>query len=87
MTLDEAIKHCLNVAETCTVKACANDHKQIAKWLKDYKRLLAIESGNVGCTTCIHFDKDNAKECYVCYQYSSWEGDFCSMDEQKGKIE
>lgn len=66
MTLDEAIKHYLEVAEKAEVDAnyinlfgeapdelgrtlescirCANEHFQLAEWLKDYKRLLAKES-------------------------------------------
>ena len=54
MTLDEAIKHCEEIADnfdrtlarfdgddvqkenTC---ACMNQHRQLAEWLKDYKRL------------------------------------------------
>ena len=38
MTIDEAIRHCLNVAETCTVKACAEEHRQLAEWLMELKR-------------------------------------------------
>ena len=66
MTLDEAIKYYLAVAEKAEVDAnyiyllgetpdvlgrtlescirCANEHFQLAEWLKDYKRLLAKES-------------------------------------------
>lgn len=59
MTLDEAIRHCEEVAkekeqmafdlattfnrETINskeCKKCANEHRQLAEWLKDYKRLL-----------------------------------------------
>ena len=59
MTLDEAIKHCEEVAKQNETQAdrwkeeggekwgkvtacreCANDHRQLAEWLKDYKRLL-----------------------------------------------
>lgn len=57
MTLDEAIKHCEEVAkekeyeyqeriafcdmENAIVCAeCETEHKQLAKWLRDYKRLL-----------------------------------------------
>lgn len=69
MTLDEAIKHCEEVAKEqeelyglcpgseseygtkdCKVLTngkdkgclkCAKEHRQLAKWLRDYKRLLA----------------------------------------------
>lgn len=55
MTLDEAIKHAEEVVEEkenegkllCQSEAasigcltCANEHRQLAEWLKDYKRLL-----------------------------------------------
>ena len=50
MTLDEAIKHAEEVAEEHTkynryggfesCDECAEEHRQLAKWLKDYKRLL-----------------------------------------------
>lgn len=58
MTLDEAIKHAEEVADTCEFEAskydlsdsyesyiasqegeCANEHRHLAEWLKDYKRL------------------------------------------------
>jgi len=61
MTLDEAIKHCEEVAEKneemCRIEElmglglqnaemmkCAREHKQLAEWLKDYKRLKEKES-------------------------------------------
>ncbi len=55
MTLDEAIKHCQEVAEEnqaiadacdyygdnmAKCEKCADEHRQLAEWLKDYKRLL-----------------------------------------------
>lgn len=46
---------------------------QIAKWLRDYKRLLAIESGvDVKCSNCRH-DGSGDGNCDLCYQYSRWE--------------
>ena len=58
LTLDEAIKHCLEVAENCEEQAkqcdaddryerhvmhenakCATEHRQLAEWLMDYKKL------------------------------------------------
>lgn len=41
MTLDEAIKHADDVAkdmELCC-EECANDHRQLAKWLRELKSL------------------------------------------------
>ena len=37
MTLDEAIKHCEEVADTCENKECGKEHKQLAEWLKELK--------------------------------------------------
>lgn len=59
MNLNEAIKHAEEVAEEKEAKvwfddgnekienscvACAEEHRQLAEWLKDYKRLLEQES-------------------------------------------
>ena len=60
MTLDEAIKHAEEFAEghekikrikAVTLEECksAEEHRQLAEWLKDYKRLLEQES----CEDCI----------------------------------
>lgn len=53
MTIDEAIKHCEEVANGMTTqgdcKECAEDHRQLAEWLRDYKRLLEREP----CEDCI----------------------------------
>lgn len=62
MTLDEAIKHAEEVAilneNTCKAKPnsklkmyekCAEEHRQLAEWLKDYKRLLEQQP----CEDCI----------------------------------
>ncbi len=51
MTRDEAIKHCYEKAEQLEkgaedgseCKKCAEEHRQLAEWLKDYKRLLEQE--------------------------------------------
>lgn len=39
MTLDEAIEHAKEVADTCKNKQCANDHRQLQNWLEEYKEL------------------------------------------------
>ena len=43
MTLDEAIKHCMDIAETQEMcsngKKCAEEHRQLAEWLKELKQL------------------------------------------------
>ena len=37
MSLDEAIKHCEEVAENCDNSECGKEHKRLAKWLKELK--------------------------------------------------
>lgn len=37
MTIDEAIKHCKEIA--CEHNECANQHKQLAEWLNELKEL------------------------------------------------
>ena len=47
MTIDEAIKHCNEVADgalcesTVNNKACGEEHKQLAEWLEELKRMRA----------------------------------------------
>ena len=54
MTLDEAIKHCEEVAEKYCEKvedgltaddfcdSCASEHRQLAEWLKELKKYRAV---------------------------------------------
>ena len=37
MTLDEAIRHCEEVADNCAVTECEMQHRQLAGWLKELK--------------------------------------------------
>lgn len=65
MTLEEAIKHCEEVAENnekiantfeyslktkSDCKKCAKEHRQLAEWLKALKEIW--DSG--GCNDCLH---------------------------------
>ena len=45
MTLDEAIKHCEDKSAGCS--ECANEHRQLAEWLKELKLLRHLCSSNV----------------------------------------
>ena len=38
MTLEEAIIHCIEKSENCKTE-CQKEHKQLAEWLKNYKRI------------------------------------------------
>lgn len=37
MTLDEAIKHARQQADTIACAECAKEHRQLAKWLKELR--------------------------------------------------
>ena len=85
MTLDEAIKHCEEVAEEYQAaidsldivgkgndecEECAKEHRQLAEWLKLLKEI--TESGD--CNTCIYRDcvvkpKLGQLVRYNCYSY------------------
>lgn len=39
MDIDEAIKHCKEQAQVCSIKECAEDHLQLAEWLEELKFL------------------------------------------------
>lgn len=53
MDLDSAIRHCLEVADGQTAQGrcpeCAEEHRQLAEWLTDYKRLKEQQP----CDDCI----------------------------------
>ena len=77
MTIDEAIRHCEEVAEKMNDCECAADHRQLAEWLrelKEAKRLLkaAVE----GYSFIGHITKD-----YACPSFTSCSA--CPMDEGK----
>ena len=45
MTLDEAIVHAEDVASSCDT-SCAREHRQLAEWLKELRRLRSANVGN-----------------------------------------
>ena len=59
MTLTEAIKHCEDVADydcfTDEQRKCSDEHRQLADWLRDYKRLLD-EPEIIRCKDCKYTD-------------------------------
>lgn len=80
MTLDEAIKHEEEVAEqnewfdkncleSMQCRECAAEHRQLAEWLKDYKRLLEQEQ-KIGHWEWVQYDYNpklgnwNCSECH-----------------------
>lgn len=48
MTLEEAIRHCEEVAERCAVTdgnlKCEMEHRQLAEWLRELKELRELKS-------------------------------------------
>lgn len=82
MTLDEAIKHCLDKAAELDREAdkmypptielddryndcrdCAFEHRQLAEWLSDYKKLLeCYDNECVGCGGCDRYKKIHRRE-------------------------
>lgn len=60
MKLEDAILHCEEVADRCELtdgnRQCEDEHRQLALWLKDYKRLL--EQQKTG-----QWIDDNCSEC------------------------
>lgn len=92
MTIDEAIKHCNEVANgalcksTVNHKACGEEHKQLAEWLKELKRMRAkfLTRKNVEGLEmdeepeCPHCGQslnkwDEASYCHSCGQALSWD--------------
>jgi len=92
LSLEEAIKHCEEVAEEQEKKArkkndgtmstrikceeCANEHRQLAEWLRELRELRRNRIGrvSVGCATCIHIKTDDytKRPCDICcYNYFS----------------
>jgi hypothetical protein len=59
MTIDEAIRHCEEVADGCSGTECEADHRQLAEWLMELKerrqdqdtisRAAAVETVRVRC--------------------------------------
>ena len=43
MNLDEAIKHCNDVINSCDNKGCKLDHKQLKNWLLELKNLRKLK--------------------------------------------
>ena len=103
MTLDEAIKHAEEVAETKEKQikredwekgslteesciACAEEHRQLAEWLKDYKRLLEQEPKTGYCKDCKYFEYDSVAKVdgiplIVAHEICNKRGDGCKSKE------
>lgn len=66
MTLDEAIKHCEDVAEDrCgCVEDCVNEHRQLAEWLKELRERRAKDEPQT-CDTC-KYGEDKHRYAHIC---------------------
>ena len=72
MTIDEAIKHCEEVVDSCergnpkkrSKAKCASEHRQLAEWLKELK---AYKDERVGCEYCKHnYREQHERPCSLC---------------------
>lgn len=79
LTLDEAIKHCEEVAEKndkiadtfeyslktkSDCKECAYEHRQLAEWLRELKE---YKDARVGCEYCKHnYREQHERPCSLC---------------------
>ena len=76
MTLEEAIKHCEEVAEKYCEKveegltaddfcdSCASEHRQLAEWLRELKHRRSYENGCQYCKYKVRSDED--EPCIIC---------------------
>lgn len=76
MTLDEAIKHCLDIADgqdKCAdisvsehakerIRECANDHRQLAEWLTELKEAKRLLKAAAKIVKNLPCDDDNCGE-------------------------
>ena len=77
MTLDEAIKHCLDIADgqdKCAdisvsehakerIRECANDHRQLAEWLTELKEAKRLLKAAAKIAKNLPCDDGNCGEC------------------------
>ena len=67
MTLEEAIKHCEEKEKEQALNgcfACAEEHKQLAEWLKELKD---YREGSRTCENCKHEHKSETEyPCSIC---------------------
>lgn len=94
MTLDEAIAHCEEVADyNCyndKQMKCANEHRQLAKWLTELKELKSLQTARKPewklyfdkmfvsiphCPKCKYELVTGDCYCHVCGQHIDWEDD------------
>ena len=53
-----------DIMASCSCKDCANEHRQLAKWLKELK---AYKDARVGCEYCKHkYREQHERPCSLC---------------------
>ena len=90
MTLDEAIKHCEEVAEEndrqysenpeqlgytekfYDCKECADEHRQLAEWLKELKKYKEIRECLQPTSPCLKCSEEERAACTGCPDYETW---------------
>lgn len=88
MTLDEAIKHCYEVADR-KCDDCGKEHLQLAKWLEelqDFKNK-ADYVEVVRCKDCVAKKQNGNLEPFVCTRNNIlvYDNCFCSYGERSNK--
>ena len=63
MTLEEAIIHCEDVANDRAgcCEDCAEEHRQLAEWLKELRAYRQMDTPRVTCINCRHIDIRNVQ--------------------------
>ena len=76
MTLDEAIKHCEEVAIEYEAKGecfeCGKEHRQLAEWLKELKKYKEIKEHLKPTSPCLKCSEAERAACCGCPEYESW---------------
>lgn len=74
-TLDDAIAHCYEVSKKKDIcKECADEHLQLAKWLKELKTLRQEKNGTAdsGWSPTILICNPDCSFCYYNDDYRGW---------------
>ena len=92
MTLEEAIIHAEEVVDRCEVtdgdRACAEEHRQLAKWLRELKERRKLPE-IIRCKDCENWDTTWQNDFAPNYHYcpmmdGTYSGDFyCAKAERK----
>ena len=76
MSIDEAIQHCEEMALCAKNGECGEEHRQLAEWLRELKRLRA-EPVRHGQWLCVDTDTEQFFLCNRCKKKEYRESDYC----------